>query len=394
MYPISAACKAALLGSHTRTPVLEVYSGFGPLVASTYSNPRIQLDPDAGDDGIRVDRTAKHVRMLTATIVDVDGSLAPQINQPIIDPLRGPQIQAYFDIGWFDPPTGQAVVERIPAGRFLITRTTGTESGVGETIAIEGTSRSSKVVERNTWLAPYNVIPAVGYDQAIRAALIDRSYAGWIQQFRFEASAAVTPYGMVLGLDGSSDPWAELQQMAITDGRELLDDQLGGFLYRTPPSANGATSVWSYDESVSSPRLRNTVTRETDLDNAYNGVLLTGSAPWLTVPVSSVKWDEDPTSPTYFRGPFGQHPLSVDDVAVATQEQADAACIAKFNDVIGVTEQVGLEALPNPAHDPGDIVTVISSATGLADLAVLQAFTLPFDVEHSMPATIARRRSR
>lgn len=390
MWPISAACAQALRGSHTRTPVIEVFNGFGPMIASSYSTPRIQLE-HTGE--IRVDRTAKHVRMLSATLIDIDGTFAPAVSQPIVDPLRRPQMQVYFRIGWNDPATGTAMTEDIPAGRFTITRTKDSEIGAGSEITIEGTSRSSSAIEQNTWLAPYNVPGVVGYDGAIRAALVDRSLPGWQQVFRFETSLTDTPIGMVF--DGVTDPWTELQQLAVTDGKELFDDQVGAFVLRTAPVAAGAAPVWAYDESVTSPRLRNTLSRDTDGTTIYNGVMLGSSGPWLPfADLVSVKWDEDPTSPTYYLGSFGRHPLRIDNFAAATQEQNDAACIAKFNDTIGVAEQIDAEALPNPAHDPGDIVTVASAATGLNDVAVLQSFTLPFDVTTSMPFTIKRRRTR
>lgn len=387
MWPISDACKAALLGPHTRVPVLEIFDGFGSMIAATYSTPAVHLDL-SNPGGISVDWTAKYVRSLTAQIVDKDGSLAPALDAPMVDPLRYPQLQSYFDIDW---PTNPGAPERIPAGRFLISRATGTEQGSGETIAIQGIARSGGLITNKTWLSPYNVPGGVPYSVAIRSALQDRSLPGWLQQFRFETSVTQSPFGMVFGGSGGSDPWTDLQQMAVADGKELLEDQVGSFVLRTPPKLDGAVPVATYDD-VNSTRVRNSAVRDIDSANAYNGVILRSSAPWLLVPVISVKWVDDPGSPLYYLGSFGMKPFQVDDATVATQDQADAACLVQFNKVTGVTEQISFSALPNPAHDPGDAIEIVSEATGVSDVALLRTFTLPFDVTQPMQATVQRRR--
>lgn len=390
MWPISDACKAALAGSHTRTPIVEIFDGFGAMIAASYTTPRVALEPTGQ---ISVDWTGKFVRSLSATVVDIDGQLAPAVDAPLVDPLRRPQLQSYFDIGWLDPLMGTQMSERIPSGRFVISRAQGTEVGSGETIAIEGTSRSGALITDNAWLAPYNVPGGVPYSVAIRTALQDRKLAGWLQLFRFETSVTQTPFGIVFGNSGGSDPWVDLQQMAVSDGRELLEDQVGSFVLRTPPTLDdGALPTASYND-VNSPRLRSSATRDVDTANAYNGVILRSSAPWLLVPVISVRWVDDPGSPLYYLGPFGKKPFQVDDATVATQDQADAACLVKFNKVTGVTEQISFNALPNPAHDPGDPIEVVSAATGVSSVALLRSFVLPFDVTAPMPCTVQRRRA-
>lgn len=361
------------------------------MIASTYASPAFILLPDGE---IHVERRAAHSRTLTATVIDVDGSLAPSVTQQTFDPLQLPQMQVYFDIGWNDPLSGVAMTERIPVGRFVIQTATPSEMGDGSTIPITGVSRSSAAISRNKWVKPYNVPSSISYDKAIAAALTDRTLRGWQQQYRFETSTFDTAFGMTFGGDSRSDPWADLQQLADADGKELTEDALGAFVLRTPPDPTRAVPVWAYDELPGSGKIPNTLKRTVDVTQAYNGVILRSSASWLTVPVLSTMWDTDPSSPTYYLGPFGQNAFETDSAMVSTQQQGDLAAAAKYLSVGGITEQIDVEGRPNPAHEEADVVTAASEITGVNDVALLEAFTLPFDPTRTMPVTIRRRRRR
>lgn len=385
MQTISAACKAALRQSHTRTTVCEIYDGWGPMLASTYSTPRIKLDTDGA---VTVDRNALHVRSFTATIVDRDGVLSPKIGQTKLDPLYRPHAQFYSEIGWIDAASDQRMTERIPIGRFLVDVNDVQEMGAGTVMALSGISAASGLIESNVWPGPYTV-QQVSYSAAIAAAITDR--ASWTPQFRFESSSTIVPPGVVLGGSGSSDPWGDLQKLAEADGKELLDDALGAFILRTIPDPTLLDPTWSYDQQQPTLKLPN-AHRVIDSSKVYNGVILNASAPWLIYPIQSVVWDTDPNSPTYYKGKFGMRPFQLDDAIVASQAQADAAAAAKLVKVLGVSEDISSDAIPNPAHEPGDVVFAASAQLGMSDRALLDTFVIPFDVRKSMPVTVTRQR--
>jgi len=98
VHTISAACAAALRTSHTRQVVLEVYDGFGPIIATTYGTPRLSVI----DGEVQAERRADFTRRFRATVVDRDGAMVPAAEAPYLDPLRRPQVQVYFDVGWID----------------------------------------------------------------------------------------------------------------------------------------------------------------------------------------------------------------------------------------------------------------------------------------------------
>lgn len=391
MYQISEACKAALTGDHTQEVVAEVFQGFGRLLASTYSTPRIELD-STGE--IKVEKGAKHSRSFSAKVLDPEGLLVPEDDMGWLDPLTRPQLQFYFDIGWEDDFGGH--VERIPTGRFTLDRNQVEETGgEGAIMSITGNSRSSTSIQDNAWLQPYQMRNGVNWDYAILLALQDRRLDGWVQQFRFESSVTNMPLGVQLVPTEGSDPWADLQAMAVSDAKELLEDALGAFLLRTPADVTTLTdkdAVCQYVEAIGSASHEIGTTRDIDISKALNGAIVRGNAPWLLSPVIGVAWDDDSGSPTYYKGKFGRRAQTFDDSTVGDETQANAVARQKLAKILGVSEQVDFQTLPNPAHEPGDVIKVVFSGSKVDALVVLQSFTLPFDVGATMPVTINRVR--
>lgn len=393
MYNATDRCKLALTGSHTRTPVVEVYQGFQTMVASTYTTPRIEVDASVG--GIKVEYGAKHTRSLTSTILDAEGLLVPTRDMGTLDPVARPQVQTYSKIGWEDDlGYGEEI---IPTGRFYIDKNTVVESGSeGVTMEIRGNSRSSTAIQDNRWTQPYQMLSNVTWDLAMQTALQDRNLPGWLQQFRFETSQNVMPLGVQLIPDDSSDPWAQLQAMAASDAKELLEDAFGAFVFRTPPNVkrlDRSAAVWQYVETPASPSHEVGSKRDIDITRAYNGAIVNGNAPWLLSPIQGVAWDNDPGSPTYFRGPFGMRPKTFSDETVGSEDQADAVAFQKLSTILGISEQIDFDTLPNPCHEPGDVVIVQMAATKVDDLVILQSFELPYSVEDRMPVMINRVRT-
>ena len=395
MWPISEGCRAALKTDHSLDVVAEVYDGFRSLIASTYGTPRIEM---LGDGAITVERKALHTRVVSFSVIDTDGALIPTFEQRYLDPLYRPQVQFYFDVGWADE-TGDHV-ERIPAGRFALDDNDAVEREGGALMQCTGTGRSSALVSQNPWTSPFPIPDGITWDAAIKLALGDRcgltiadpvtALSGWSPIFRFSPSTALTPKGIVLGGDSRSDPWAELQKFAEGDGKELIEDATGGFVLRPIPTTAGAV-VWHYDETEESTAL-GSMHRKMRVADVYNGVIVRCSAPWLLFPVTGVAWDTDPFSPTYYLGPFGMKPKLIDDAIASTVGQANAAAAVHLGATLGLVEEMPFDALTNPAHDPGDVVSIGSEALAVTDVALLDSFTLPFDV--GRPMTVVVRRTR
>lgn len=390
MWTITDACATALKRSHTKSLVMELYDSFGVLRASTYSNPRLVA---TSDGEVVVDRTAVHTRSFSGTVVDPDGALTSGDRRTLLDPLYRPQLAISVDVGWRAPLTGEAAVERVPLGRFVLDEVGVEELGDHAVLQLSGVSAASALIADNAWSAPYTP-PAGTYSEAIAALLNDRASnagLGWLPALNLEGSSTALPQGLTIGGDGRSNPWDDARKLAEADGKELLTDAAGNVVLRSVPTVSpGATPVWEYSDD-SGTRLAG-LRRSISAQNVYNGVIMTASAPWLIYPVQSVVWDTSVSSPTYYLGQFGKKPLEVSDAMVASQAQCDSAAAAKLKSVLGVAEDISFAALSNPAHEPGDIVRVASSAAGVDSLALLDKFSIPFDVRSPMRGTIRRQR--
>jgi len=176
-------------------------------------------------------------------------------------------------------------------------------------------------------------------------------------------------------------------------GCELVDDPLGGLVFRKIPDPATIASSWFYDESELSTGLPG-YKRNIHAEDVYNGVIINASAPWLIYPIQGVAWDTNPSSPTYYKGQFGMKPKTIDNATVSTQAQADAAAASELINVLGITEEIDFEAMPNPAQDVGDVVTVGSNILQVdAASNLMEEFFMPFDVNTPMRGVMRRHRA-
>jgi hypothetical protein len=125
----------------------------------------------------------------------------------------------------------------------------------------------------------------------------------------------------------------------------------------------------------------------------YNGYVVDGEPPDLP-PVHVVRWDEDENSPTYAYGSYGKVPFFLRSQFITTDTQATKAAAAGLRRERGGTEQLTFEAIPNPAHEAGDIVGVIRSEMGISDVYLVESFPIPLSVNGAMNVTTRRRRTQ
>jgi len=98
--------------------------------------------------------------------------------------------------------------------------------------------------------------------------------------------------------------------------------------------------------------------RETKLTETYNGVIATGEGPEIATPVRAEAWDDDPTSPTYRYGLFGQVPYLYSSSLLTTQAKAQAAADAKLAQLLGKSTSLSWSQIVHPGLAPLDVVEV------------------------------------
>jgi hypothetical protein len=169
------------------------------------------------------------------------------------------------------------------------------------------------------------------------------------------------------------DKWADgVEVLATSIGAECFADVNGNFVIRPTPqitdpvrwvTASGRGGVLvTYDQKLTRDLVYNRV--------VASGVTTDGTAP-VTVGVS----DLDPTSPTYYGGPFGKKPRFYASPLLTTSAQATTTANALLAKVKGLQATVTLSQVTNPALEPGDVVLLRDAGT--VEAHIVDTLTVP-----------------
>jgi hypothetical protein len=157
------------------------------------------------------------------------------------------------------------------------------------------------------------------------------------------------------------DRAAALTDLAGSVGAETLFDNLGDFVVRPTGQATGLP-VWAVDAGAAGSMV---AAEETlDRSSVRNGVVVRGQAgsdPTTGEPgptFYALATFDDSTAPTRWAGPFGKVPLIADSTTVTSQAQADSTARSLLNLRLGLQRTLSLQSLPNPALEPGDIISL------------------------------------
>ena len=141
-------------------------------------------------------------------------------------------------------------------------------------------------------------------------------------------------------------------------------------LLTTPP-------VWAVEAAEGGVYIK--ANRGMTLDGVNNGVLARGENTSENVPpISYLAVDDDPTSPTYWDGPFGRRPKFISSNACTRAANAELAK-SKAPNASG-----DISSLPNSALEPGDVLRVTHEDRS-RELHQVAAFTVPLDVGGDFP---------
>lgn len=125
------------------------------------------------------------------------------------------------------------------------------------------------------------------------------------------------------------------------------------------------------------------ITRE----RVFNAWVVTGEGGDTEDPARGVAVDNDPNSPTFFYGRFGQVPAFYSSPLVSDDSQAAAAARALLLRQLGLPYVVNFGAVPNPALEPFDPVGVRYSNVDGLERHVLATLNIPLEEGSKMTAT-------
>lgn len=278
----------------------------------------------------------------------------------------------------------ETLYEEVPLGVFTITDVTVAASpDGGSRIDINGVDRSARIA-RALWIDPFPIADGTALGTAISNVLTDR----WPAVETDLEDAGKTVPAVTLGLQESGsgkDPWADVQNMAQSAGLDLYFDGDGIAVLTAVSDPSTATPSAVYEEGEDAVVMA--VTRRLSTEQAVNGVVASGEGSQVTPPVRAVVFDEDPDSPTYRYGEFGERPVFMSSPLILTEDDAYAVASAELAKRKGAEENVDWTVVCDPSLDAGDVIQLTNSGTRLDKLLVIDRLTIPLTVDGAMSAT-------
>lgn len=358
MYGVSDAFKTAVRGSHTAGVRCEVWS------QSDFLQTLYPLDGSVDVDSRRAIR-----RTLTLTLAADDATLVPDYSGSILAPY-GNEIKVWRSVNG----------EEVPLGVFLITSVEVSTSAGGTTLTVNASDRALRI-QRARWTEPF-AIRSQSTENAISKILKDR----WAAVTYNSATTGYTVTKSTFGLDLGGDPWADALKIADAAGYDLFFDVSGAATLASVRSYASTAPVATYieDDEAMIVDLR----RSLSSDETYNGVIVTGEGSGVT-PVRAEAWDEEPDSPTYRYGAFGEVPTFYSSPMIESATQAQAAADRRLSKVTGLVEGLQWTQVCDPSLDVTDLVAVYNAATKVERVLLLDRLTIPLRPDAPMGA-IAR----
>lgn len=374
-------------GTHVMACYAQTFTGADLTQPADFAPPIL-------DGQVTIDRTAAVRRALDVTLADDDQRYSGGDGLPPITPtaagatyspygsvmqvFRGVQVPGYVNT------TFGGSVFYVPLGMFRLSRA---EPGADGQVRLRGYD-FARIIQRNRFTVPYIVPTGTNYVTAITTLGADRMPAGLWRVGQVPETAEVSPQ---LVFEADSDPWEKMQQMAAAVGCEPVFDGSGYFVLRAIPDPDDLPIVAEYVEGGTALIEG---AKPMDDEHAYNGVVMVAEATTLPAPLRSELWDDNPNSPTYRLGPYGQVPRPAQTTPyAANQTQLDAIAQKELLDVLNSGEPVQFTALPNPAHEDWDVVRVARARGGVEDGAYLVDH-LVMPLRHSALMQVTGRRRR
>lgn len=375
MYPVSDRFKKAIKVSHVMRSRVDIVAPDSTVLKEGLSVERGNVSID-GANAVR--------RRASTDLIDATGEYTPGDYEDMLHPLAHNEVRLYRGIRFSD-----GTEELVPLGVFDSERVTITDSGESVHLSLDLYDWTVKV-QRARLLAPYIVPAGTNYGTAIRD-LIESRVPGL--KYNFSYIDAVTPelrFGSDDDNAGGGDPWKYAQEMAESVAHQLYFDVNKVVILKPIPDVRNDPVVWEYEEGPKAMVL--SIQKQVSKAETYNHVIVMGENTDNDEPVSAEAWDDDPDSPTWLDGPFGDVPTWLRSPYVTTESQAQQLADAKLNQVLGTQEQLTTTNIANPAHEVGDVIKVKRDRIKVDSRFVIDKMNANLSPMQSMNLTMRERR--
>jgi len=187
----------------------------------------------------------------------------------------------------------------------------------------------------------------------------------------------------VFDMGSDSDPWADACGLATAHGYELFFDPAGVARVKLAPDLASLSPVFTFARGSTAIMLEQT--KGAPLERCYNGVIAPGEGSELETPGRGEAWDTNPTSATYYLGPFGKVPRFYSSPLITTESQAESAAARLLAKTLGRVEELAWTSIVHPGLAPLDAVAV--ELDGETRVYILDALQVPLRADEAMGAT-------
>ena len=263
----------------------------------------------------------------------------------------GSAVQVSYGVGL---PSGD--FEYVPLGYLSLDETTRTRPVIGDAdIEVKLVDLSARVAE-DRFEAPVQTLSAATVVSEIRR-LAKQTLGNDIIVIDLTGSAQIAP---VMEIERAR--WADgVEKLADSIGAEAFFDQIGRLVTRPQPTLDDPPA-WRIATGNGGNMLQ--VNEIQTRDQVYNKIVFSGQRADGTDPVYGVAVDTEPGSPTRWGGPFGRKSRFYTSPLMTTEDQCEAAAMAQLQRARGVSASIVMKAVPNPALEPGDVVTIVDEDAG------------------------------
>lgn len=238
--------------------------------------------------------------------------------------------------------------EWIPQGYFRIDTPEQKQVPDGP-IRIAATDRMAGIIDADL-VAPRQFLSTATYGTVV-TTLVREVYPTAVIEWDDTTNNSTTGRALI----AEESRFRFINDLVTALGKIWYWDHRGTLVIKAPPATDGA-AVWSVNSGKDGVLVA--MDRQLTRKGVFNAVVATGEAADTTAPSRALAYDNNPNSPTYYLGRFGPVPRFYSSPFITTNAQALSAATAILKRSLGLPYNVNFSAVPNPALEPYDVVTV------------------------------------
>jgi hypothetical protein len=312
---------------------------------------------------VTVDESSKVRRTLSLRSSDID--LDPRTAEDLLSPF-GTDLRVYTGVRFTEGDE-----EVVPVGVFPI-QTAGRDGWLAD-LGLQADDRSRTIADSRL-LKPYT--PASGTSALDAIASLAQAVIPSVEVYDLTADLRVTR-ARLGSVTYERERWDAIEAIASGLGCEAFFDVEGRLIVREVPEVLAdSSSVWTVASGTDDAVMLD-ISTSLSADKVYNAVVASSAGEADAPVITAIVYQE--SGPLRWR-PGVQRPRFYASPLIKTIEDAVAAGRAILARSLVYSQGVGLEALPNPALDVGDVVTVVHP-DGLTEQRVVSRIDVPLSLD-------------